>query len=383
MSIDTAIATALANTGIPGAVALVGDATGIRYHQAFGVRDPATGAAMSVDTIFQLASMTKAVTSVAAMQLVESGKLSLDAPIGDTVTALAERQLLAGFDENDLPILRPARTPLTLRHLLTHTSGFGYDFVSADMARMRGPDGMPPPGRIAAIDVPLLFEPGERWEYGVGTDWVGQAVEAASGQRLDAYVADHIFGPLGMTDSGFRIMPEQTTRQAMMLARQADNSLVPYPIAIGGPDDSDFISGGGGMIGTARDYYCFLRMLLNGGSTDGVTILHPESVAEMRRNQIGGLRAGTMATTMPALSHPVDFFPGMHTGWGLGFMINPETGPNGRAAGSLAWAGIANTYFWIDPATGIAAILLLQLLPFADPGALAVLAAFERAIYRV
>jgi CubicO group peptidase (beta-lactamase class C family) len=316
------------------------------------------------------------------MQLVEAGKLSLDAPIGDTVAALANPQVVDRFD-GDRPVLRAARKPLTLRHLLTHTSGFGYDFVHADMARARGPEGMPEPGKLAGIKVPLLFDPGERWEYGVGTDWVGQAVEAASGQRLDAYVADHIAGPLGMTDSGFAPTPERADRTAIMLARQDDGSLVPYPINIGGPADAEFVSGGGGMRGTATDYFRFLQMLLNDGTLGGVTILQAATVAEMRRNQIGGLRAGTMATTMPAFSLPVDWFPDQIPGWGLGFLINPETGPNGRAPGSLAWAGIANTYFWIDPAQRIAAILLMQLLPFADPGALGVLAAFEGAVYGI
>lgn len=356
---------------------MVADRGGVTRTEVFGACRP--GVAMAADTIFQLASMTKAVTSVAAMQLVETGALALDAPIGGLLPGLAEAQVITGFDAAGAVQLRPARRPITLRHLLTHTSGLGYDFVHADQARARGATA-PVPGSLAAIHTPLLFDPGDDWAYGVSTDWVGLAVEAASGQGLGDYLADKVFGPLGMADTGFLLTPAQRARQVAMMARTEDG-MVPFPISIGGGTAAEFASGGGGLSGTAGDYMRFLRMLLNGGSLDGARVLGAESVAEMARNQIGALRAGVMTTTMPALSAAVTWFPEQVPGWGLGFMINPEPGVDGRAAGSLSWAGIANTYFWVDPATGIAAVLLMQLLPFADPGALAVLGAFERSVY--
>jgi methyl acetate hydrolase len=291
---------------------------------------------------------------------------------------LATPRIITGFADDGSAQTRPAAHPITLRHLLTHTSGMGYDFVHADQARARTAPVVP--GTMDSIRTPLLFDPGDGWAYGVSTDWVGLAVEAASGQRLDAYVAQHITGPLGMTDTVFELNPGLKERLVANMARVEDGALVPYPINIGG-GAGEFISGGGGMSGTAADYMRFVRMLLNGGNLDGVTILRPETVADMGRNQIGALRAGVMETTLPALSARVDWFPRMDTKWGLGFMINPETGPDGRGAGSLAWAGICNTYYWIDPANDVAAVLLMQLLPFADPGALAVLSAFERAVY--
>jgi methyl acetate hydrolase len=381
MTIEAALADAIKQGNVPGVVALTGNRDGVVSSLALGVRDPATGVAMTEDTIFQLASMTKAITSVAAMQMVERGSLSLDAPISDVLPALTDPQVIAGFDAEGTATLRPATRPITLRHLLTHTSGFGYDFMSATMLRARGPGGPPPPGGIAAITSPLLFDPGERWEYGVSTDWVGLAVEAASGMRLDAYFAEAILGPLGMNDTGFTLSEDQAGRRAALQLRGEDGSLSPFPVEIGGGPDVEVLSGGGGLSGSGPDYMRFLRMILNGGTLNGTRILNPESVAEMARNQIGPLRAGAMDSTMPTFALPNDPFPDQHSGWGLGFLINPETGPNGRASGSLAWAGIANTYYWIDPASDVAAVLLLQNIPFGDPAALAVYGAFERAVY--
>lgn len=379
MTIAAALDAALKTAGIPGAIAIVATRDGIRETAILGHRGD--GAPMTADTMFQLASMTKAIVSVAAMQLVEQGKLSLDAPIGDLLPDLANARVITGFGADGSVETRPAVRPITLRHLLTHTSGLGYDFVHSDMARARGPAGPPQPGTLASIKSPLLFDPGDGWAYGVSTDWAGLAVEAASGQRLDAYIADHITGPLGMADTVFDMDDGHKSRLAANLARLEDGSLAPFPINIGGGTSGEFISGGGGLCGTAGDYVRFVRMLLNGGGLDGATILSSASIAEMSRNQIGPLRAGIMETTMPALSRRVEWFPEMTAGWGLGFLINPETSTQGRPAGSLGWAGICNTYFWVDPATGIGCVLLMQLLPFADPGALDVLAAFERAVY--
>lgn len=380
MTMDSAVAGAIAEGGIIGAVAMVGGSEGVRYGAAFGQSDAQCGAAMAVDSVFQLASMTKAITSVAVMQLVERGRLRLDEPVGALLPGLAAPQILTGFDAAGAPMLRPARKAITLRHLLTHTAGLGYDFVHADLGRSR--PAAPAPGSLASICGPLLYEPGEDWEYSVATDWLGLAVEAASGLRLDAYIAAEITGPLGMTDTVFDLDSERKARLAMLYARTADGGMRPYPISIGGGTGGEFVSGGGGICGTAGDYMRFLRMLLCGGMLDGQRILAPETVAEMSRNQIGDLRAGAMASAVPAFSHVIDVFPAQHSKWGLGFLINPETGPNGRAPGSLAWAGIANTYYWIDPVNDIAGVLLMQFLPFGDPAALQVYAAFEREVYR-
>ncbi|WP_339827077.1 serine hydrolase domain-containing protein [uncultured Parasphingorhabdus sp.] len=369
---------ALADRLVAGAVAMIGNADAVLASAQAGLADPETGKPMALDGIFQIASMTKAITSVAAMQLVERGLLSLDDPIDPILPELANPDVLTGFDGDGKAIVEPAKKAITLRHLLTHTSGLGYAFTKADMAKAQGKVA---PASIASITTPLMFEPGTDWLYGVSTDWLGRAVEAASGQTLGAYMEDHIFAPLAMQDTGFAVAPDKVERRVPLLSRQAD-ALVPFPIEIGGGDAAEYQSGGGGLYSTAADYMRFMRMILNRGSLDGVRIISAETVAAMSKNQIGGLKAGQMESVVPLLANSFEAFPGMHCGWGLGFLINPETGPDGRAAGSLSWAGLTNCYYWIDPASNIAGLVLMQFLPFADTDALRVLAAVESAAYQ-
>ena len=354
---------------------------GVFYEGAFGTRDLAGGPPMTLDTVFRIASMTKAVTSVAALQLVEQGKLRLDDPVPPIDPALSAPQVLEGFDATGAPRLRPARRPITLRHLLTHTAGFSYEQWDAGMARYVKATGMPSTstGTIASLRVPLVFDPGERWEYGINLDWVGLIVEAASGQKLDAYVQDHITGPLGMKDTGFAVTAEQRARQASVHQRQPDGSLQPQPLET--PFTPEFWSGGGGLYSTAPDYMTFLRALLQDGALDGARILRPETVALMRQNQIGGIEAGILKTTAPGRSTDVDFFPGASLKWGLATMINMQAGPNGRSAGSLTWAGLFNTHYWIDPARHVVGVIMMQVLPFGDERAMRVYGEFERGVY--
>ncbi len=381
MSVQSLLNEAVESGSIPGIAAFTANKAGVTSVHTAGVRDPVTCGAMTPDTVFQIASMTKAVTSIAAMQLVERGLLTLDAPIDALLPDLANPKVIEGFAADGTVQLRPSKRPITLRHLLTHTSGLGYEFMSQTMLEARGPQGSPAPGTKAALISPLLFDPGERWEYGISTDWVGLAVEAASGKRLDAYCAEKIFAPLGMNDTSFALTDAQSARRAALQLRGADGDFVPFPIEIGGGPEVEVLSGGGGLYASGPDYLRILRTILNGGSLDGVRILSPESVVAMTQNQIGTLRAGAMDSINLMFALPNDPFPDQHSGWGLGFLINPDQGPNGRAAGSLAWAGIANTYYWIDPANDIAGLIMMQFLPFGDPAALAVYGAFERAAY--
>ena len=378
LDLQEALDQVLVDQPVAGAIAMIGNADGVLASAQAGLSDPETGTPMALDGIFQIASMTKAVTSVAAMQLVERGLLSLDEPIDPILPELANPDILTGFDEAGQPIVEPAKKAITLRHLLTHTSGLGYAFTCSDMAKAQGKVA---PASIASITAPLMFEPGTDWLYGVSTDWVGRAVEAASGQTLGAYMQEHIFAPLAMQDTGFAVVPDKTGRRVPLLSRQAEG-LVPLPIEIGGGDAAEFQSGGGGLYSTAADYMRFMRMFLNRGALDGARIISADTVAAMSKNQIGALKAGQMESVVPLLANSFDAFPDMHCGWGLGFLINPETGPDGRAAGSLAWAGLSNCYFWIDPASDIAGLVLMQFLPFADAAALRVLAAVESAAYQ-
>lgn len=379
--IDTILAEAARSGAVPGVVAMATTADGPVYAGAAGRRALPDGAPMDTGTVFWIASMTKALTSVAALQLVEQGRLALDAPIGSVVPALAAPQILERVDADGRPHLRPATRPVTLRQLLTHTSGYGYDTWSAPLGPALRHLGVTRVPRSAdeVARTPILFEPGTGWSYGISTDLVGLAVEAASGMRLDAWLRAQVFEPLGMRDTTFQLTDAQRQRLARVHARGPDGTLSPidWPVGV----TPAFCMGGGGLCSTAGDYLRFLRMMLGRGSLDGVRILAPETVAQMGRNQIGTLTMPVMKSAVPASSQNIEFFPGMAKQWGLGFMINAEPVEGRRSAGSLAWAGLGNCYYWIDPSRGVAGLILTQILPFGDPHALALLERFERAVY--
>ncbi len=351
------------------------------YQGAFGKRDLAKDDPMTVDSVFWIASMTKAITCTAALQQIELGKLTLDDPIGKLLPDLAAPQILEGFDANGSPKLRPAKRPITLRHLMTHTAGFCYDIWNADMGRYMEQAGIP--GIVScenkALTTPLIAEPGDKWEYGINIDFVGKAVEAASGRRLGDYLKDNIFAPLGMKDTGFKLGDAQRARLVGMHARGPDGSLASIPFEV--PQEPEFDMGGGGLYGTAPDYLRFVRALLNGGTLDGNRILKGETVQLMRQNHIGDLNVGRLNTALPPYSNDVDLYPEQDKKWGLSFLINTQRTAQGRSPGSLAWAGLANTYFWVDPTLNVGGVILTQLLPFADGKVLELFGKFESGVY--
>jgi len=377
-SIDKVLQSAVIAHEMPGVVAMAANADSILYEGAIGSRGATSEARMTTDTIFRIASMVKLLTSVAAMQLVERGRLKLDEPAGNVDPMLSAPRILTGFDDKGAPRLREAREYLTLRNLLTHTSGFSYPLWDTKVLRYvqfkRGKKDKDLPR------MPLMFEPGERWAYGGSIDRVSRMVEIASGQGIDRYFRDNITGPLGMNDTGFTITEKQRARQARLHRRGPDGKLVAQPFEK--LETPTAFSGGGGIYSTAPDYLRLLQALLNGGSLDGAKILKAETVGLMAVNQIGNLEAGILKTTNPALSNDVDFFPGTRLRWGLGHMINADPVPEGRRAGSLTWAGLYNTYYWIDPATRVAGVIMMQILPFADRAALKVYREFEHGICR-
>ncbi len=366
---------------IPGVVAMAATGNEVIYQGAFGKRDLSKDDPMTVDSVFWIASMTKAVTTAAGMQLVEQGKLSLDEPIGKLLPDLASPQVLEGFDAKGEPKLRAAKKPITLRHLMTHTAGFAYDMWNGDMVQYLEKTGTPgiTTCQNAALKTPIMTDPGTRWEYGTNIDFVGKAVEAVSGKRLDAYLRDHMFTPLGMSDTGFKIGESQRKRLVGMHARGEDGTLAAIPFEL--EQEPEFHMGGGGLYGTAADYIKFTQMILNKGRGNGNQLLKPETVALMGQNHIGDLTMGKMTTAIGWATNDVDLYPDIVKKWGLSFLINTAKTPEGRSAGSLAWAGLANTYFWIDPARNAAGVILMQLLPFADKKCLEAFAGFERGVY--
>jgi methyl acetate hydrolase len=381
-NVDTLFSKAVESKAMPGIVALAATDKGTVYEGAFGTREIGKNAPMALDTVVWIASMTKAITATAVMQLVEKGKLGLDRPATDVVPGLAAAKVLDGFDCAGQPRLRAPKRPITLKHLLTHTAGYAYEIWQPDIARYQQVTNTPGITTCmnAALTTPLLFDPGDRWEYGISIDWAGKMVEAASGQKLDAYFQQNIFGPLGMTDTSFKISASQRAR--LSAVHQRDDKGVLAPIEFGLPENPEFLMGGGGLYGTARDYMAFAQMIMRGGSAKGAQVLRRETVDLMSQNHIGPLEIGPMKTAIPPLSNDVELFPGMSKKWGLSFLINTQPVPAGRSAGSLAWAGLANTYFWIDRAKQVCGVFLSQVLPFYDHTAIDLLGTFETEVYR-
>lgn len=380
---DALLRGAVERGDVPGVVALATDREGNFYEAGFGRRLLGDAAEMTPDTVHYIASMTKAITSVAAMQLVERGLLAVDAPARDYLPYLGEVQVLAGVDGAGKPQYRAPARPITLRHLLTHTAGFGYEFWQQPILDWMAATGAPSVTTCEnkALTAPLLFDPGTRWEYGIGIDWAGKMVEAASGMTLGAYLAEHIFAPLGMDSTGFRITDAMRRRLAKIHARGEDGALVPQ-LDLEIPQAPEFEMGGGGLYSTIGDYAKFVRMILNEGRAPGGSpVLRPATLASLTTNQAGACRVGLLRTVMPPFSNDAEFFPGLAKTWSFAFMINLDQAPTGRSAGSLAWAGLANTYFWIDPAKGIGGVYATQIIPFADLRALPLYLDFEATVY--
>jgi methyl acetate hydrolase len=373
--IDQTLREGIAARKIPAAVGMAADGSKVLYEGAFGTRD-SSGVPVKTDSIFSIASMTKAITTTAAMQIVEQGKVQLDEPVAKHLPQLAKLDVLDGFDEQGKPKLRPAKTDITLRHLLTHTSGFCYDIWDGGLFRYSTAMA----GQTAAKIGPLGFEPGTRWQYGQSVDWAGRLVEKVSGMSLEDYFQAKILRPLEMPDTSYILPATKFDRLVSNYNRQADGSLKQgnrtQPAA---PKE---FNGGGGLYSTAGDYVRFMQMILGKGrGVNGAQILQAQTVASMATNQIGPLTAGKMKSYRPGSSSDVDIQPGFTEKWGLGFLINTTAYPGGRAAGSLAWAGLFNTFFWIDPKKSRCGVLLMQFLPFVDKEAVGLLGDFERAVY--
>jgi methyl acetate hydrolase len=366
--IDGLLARSADAGAVPGVVAVVVGPDGLLYEGAAGDATP--------DTMFRFASMTKAMASVAALALVEEGRLDLDAPVASVLPEFGELEVLEGFD-GDTPRLRPPATQATIRQLFTHTSGHGYWFGSEDLKRYHEVTGTPNPfsGLRASLHTPLLFDPGTTWNYGISTDWLGQVVEKITGKGLDAVLVERIWQPLGMSDTSFAPSEEQKTRLMGVKQRQADGSLAPSPHDI--PQHPEFLAAGHGSYGTARDFGRFISMLLSGGAP----VLRPETVDLAFSDQLAGapLPERTISTE-PELVNEFDALPFPQT-WGLGFHITSVDLDGMRRAGTGDWAGLFNSYFWVDRAAGVGAVLMTQVLPFFDAGVVELLVGFEQAVY--
>jgi len=379
VAIDSSLREAIARKDVPGVVALVTDRERVLYQGAFGVADVATGRPLTQDALFRIASMTKPITSVALMQLVEQGRIGLDDPASKYLPELAELKVVESFDPaTGVYKVRPASRPATVRHFLTHTSGLAYPFTSAIWR-----DFKPRAGETYPFGGPLLFDPGERWHYSTSTDVCGKLVEAVSGQKLEEYFRENIFIPLKMNDTSYNVPEAKGPRlvaQQQRSGERMDGDIVlqqPQPgLAIASP------VGGGGLASTADDYGRFMRMWLNGGELEGARVLKAETVALMGQNHIGAVSVPALKTALPR-SADFTFIADNRDKWGLGFLITVDRVAGKRSPGSLSWGGINNTFFWIDPARGIGGVIMMQYLPFADAKALSTYDAFERGAYQL
>ncbi len=372
--IRAALSAGIDSASLPGAAAAARLPSGEAVEVAAGGRGADNPAPMTADTQFWIASCTKALTATAALQLVEQGKVALDDPVGRWLPKLAAPKRLAGFDTDGKATLEPVGTAITLRHLLSHTSGLAYGFTSHELNRYQTDVG-------AALsdeggpDTPLVFEPGEGWVYGIGIDWAGQLIQAISGEPFGDYVHAHVLNPLGMTRTTFFPTEADNARAASLHARLPDGGVTAIP-PFAMPSEPHFMMGGGGLYSTVGDYLKFMDFVLGRGPQ----VLSPASVDLLCSVQTQGADVGVLKSAQPNMSNDFDPVPGLKA-WSLGFVSNLEPGPNGRSIGSQAWGGIANCYYWIDRSAGAAGVFFAQLLPFADAGALDAFAAFERAVY--
>lgn len=367
---------------VPGVIAMATTPGGTIYEGAFGKRALDQNSEMSLDTVVWIASMTKALTGTAAMQQVEQGKLSLDSPAAKIYPPLDEIRVLTGWDSDGKPITRKPKRPITLRHLLTHTAGFAYELWNTDIQQYQKVMELPGIGACKndSLKMPLMFDPGDRWEYGINIDFAGKMVETVSGQRLGEYLQENLFEPLGMGSTAFKITPDMRARLAKVHQRSPEGVLAPIEFEM--TQEPEFEMGGGGIYSTTGDYLNFVRMMLNRGTGNGNQILKPETVAVMSRNAMGHNRVTKLKTAIPPLTNDAEFFPGMMKSWGLTFMINDQRASTGRSPGSLAWAGLANTYYWIDQRQGVAGVYMTQVLPFADAKSLPLFYEFEKSVYQ-
>lgn len=378
-ALDTGLRAAIERKDVPGVVALVTNKDRVLYQGAFGVADVATGRPLAMDAMFRIASMTKPVTSIALMQLIEQGKLTLDDPAEKYLPELANQQVIENFDAATGNYqLRPAASKPTVRNFLTHTSGLAYPFTSAIWR-----DFKPRAGESYPFGGPLLFDPGTRWHYSTSVDVVGRLVEVVSGQKLEDYFREHIFVPLKMNDTSYNVPEAKGPR--MVAQQQRAGAKMDGAIELQNPQPGLTVAapiGGGGLASTADDYGRFVRMLLNGGALDGARVLKAETVALMGQNQIGAVSVPALKSALPR-SADFTFIDDNKDKWGLGFLITTNQVAGKRSPGSLSWGGINNTFFWVDPAKGIAGVILMQYLPFADAKALSTYDTFERGAYQL
>ncbi len=371
------ISSAVSRGDAPGVVTLIVGRDGVLFEGAAGKLDVAHDVAMPVNAIFSIASMTKPVTSVAIMMLFEQGKLKLDDPVSKYLPGFDNLQVITKFNEKDATYeTRPAKRAMTIRHLLTHTSGIAYGAFNPTVDRLKEAT------KKHEWELPLVNDPGDKWNYGPSTVVLGMIVEKISGESLEAYFQQHIFGPLGMVDTSYAVPIAKQSRVAMKHSRingaLQEQPQEPIPATPTAPFRGDCC-----LYSTAQDYGKFMEMLLNGGHLGPAKILSENSVTMMGENNIGPIFVELQQAADESLAKPFPLGAG-HDKFGLGFQIASSDSEYAkfRSPGSMSWAGILNTEFWIDPQRHIGVVMMMQVLPFYDEGAIRTLRDFEELVYQ-
>jgi CubicO group peptidase (beta-lactamase class C family) len=350
--LSTTLQSEVARGRVPGAVALVARNGRVAYFESFGKRDPAADAPMAKDTIFRIYSMTKPVVSVAAMMLWEQGRFLLDDPIGTYLPELND--LKVAVQRDGAMEYAPAARKITIQDLFRHTSGLTYEFRGAGPIHKMYMEAkiyrrnQSSAEQIATLgQMPLIHQPGTRWEYSRSTDVLGRLVEVLSGETLGTYLQNHIFAPLGMVDTAFHVPQAKHSRLAEAFAKDPDSGGTVQLLDV--RDAPKFESGGGGLVSTASDYAKFLQMLLNRGVLNETRLLSRKTVELMTADHLG-----------PITGAPDLLVPGY--GFGLGFAVRLHAGiaTMPGSIGQYFWGGLAGTTFWVDPAENLFAILLIQ-----------------------
>lgn len=366
---------------IPGAVAMVANESKLLHASAFGPSNRPDGRPHQLNDVFMIASMTKAITSVAGAQMLEQGLFSLDQPAEEVLPQIADYQVLEGFDADDKPILRAPKSKITMRQLFTHTSGLSTDVWNANTLRYAQVMGLPGSAtcKHAAFTLPLASDPGTRWEYSISTDLLGMTIERLSGMRLEEYFRKHIFDPIGMGSSSFIISPAQRENLTPVRAKKAGGGFEVLDFEIS--QEPEQYMAGAGLYASSEDYLKFLQMFLNRGNAEHGRVLKSETVELMFQNHIGDIEMPIMKTVMPALSDDVNLWPGITKKWSLCALTNLDPLPGGRSAGSQFWAGLGCSYFWIDPVKNLTGLVMMSYFPFADQDGLDVFDALETNAY--
>ena len=369
------------NCDIPGVSAAVVAKEESLYQGHFGFADLNQNKPIDDSSLFRIASMTKAVTSVCIFQLIEKGVISLDSPLKNFFPEVSEKKIIDGFDDEGNPIMSDPSNDITVGNLLTHTSGLAYEMWNENISTLVQK------GELASmfsvtddfLKAPLVFNPGTSWEYGIGIDWLGVLIEKLADCSLQEYMTLNVFEPLGMNSTSYDLDKTEHERMVNVYTRTGDGyEAMPFSV----PEKSAIYSGGGGLISNLKDYSQFLKVFLNSGQVNETKILSESSVNIMMKSLNEEIAMTKLPSQNSVLTKDMEFFPQVHKSLSPGFMINQTDADAGRLKHAAGWAGIFNSYFWIDKKNEIAGLILMQMLPFIDDGCVKTLQNFEKAVYK-